>query len=46
MIDEKWEAEFKERLSAHYDELKWLYFELYYSDKRAFDYFCGMLHTC
>ena len=46
MIDEKWEAEFKERLSAHYDELKWLYFELYYSDKKAFDYFCGMLHTC
>ena len=45
MIDERWEAEFKERLRAHYDELKWLYFELYYSDKRAFDYFCEMLHT-
>ena len=44
MIDEKWEAAFKDRLKNHYDELKWLYFELYHGDRQAFDYFCTMLH--
>ena len=37
---------FEARLARHYDELKWLYYELYGSDKQAFDYFCSMLHKC
>ena len=45
MIDSSWGAEFLERMKAHYDELKWLYFELYHGDQQAFDYFCEMLHT-
>ncbi|MBQ4148794.1 MAG: alpha-amylase family protein [Clostridium sp.] len=28
----------------HYDEMKWLYSELYHNDEQAFDYFCSMLH--
>ena len=36
---------FDQRLSVYYDELKWLYLELYQNDTRAFDYFCGMLRT-
>ncbi len=39
------EAEFKERLSRHFDELKWLYFELYHSDEQAFQYFVSMLYN-
>ncbi|HIW94030.1 MAG TPA: amylosucrase [Candidatus Flavonifractor merdipullorum] len=34
---------FEERLSARYDELKWLYCELYHNDMNAFRYFCDML---
>ena len=37
---------FEARLARHYDELKWLYYELYGSDKQAFDYFCSMLAKC
>lgn len=44
MIDETWEKEFRTRLSRHYDEMKWLYAELYHNDQHAFDYFCTMLH--
>lgn len=44
MIDRNWEPEFQERLKKNYDELKWLYFELYHNDQQAFDYFCSMLH--
>ena len=44
MINEKWEKEFVGRLSAAYDELKWLYSELYHNDQQAFDYFCTVLH--
>ena len=33
---------FDQRLSRHYDELKWLYMELYH-DEAAFDYFVSML---
>ena len=33
---------FGERLAEHYDELKWLYMELY-GDEAAFDYFVKML---
>lgn len=43
MIKEEWKSEFKERLQIHYDELKWLYMELYH-DEHAFDYFIDMLY--
>ena len=35
-------AEFEARLHEHYEELKWIYGELYH-DNHAFDYFAGML---
>lgn len=41
--DEKGDAVFERRLARHYDELKWLYCELYHGDMQAFDYFIGML---
>ncbi|MCR5627840.1 MAG: alpha-amylase family protein [Lachnospiraceae bacterium] len=44
MINTKWKAEFRKRLEKFYDELKWLYMELYNSDEAAFNYFCGMLY--
>lgn len=44
MIDATWEEEFKDRLKRHYDEMKWLYAELYHNDEQAFNYFCTMLH--
>src|SRR5699024_2621376 len=34
---------FEHRLARHYDELKWLYCELYHGDLGAFDYFTQML---
>ena len=37
------ETEFDRRLARHYDELKWLYGELYHSDANAFGYFTAML---
>lgn len=37
---------FDTRLSEHYDELKWLYCELYQNNMEAFQYFCGMLRQC
>lgn len=40
----KWEPEFQKRLDRHYDELKWLYSELYHNDQQAFEYFCTMLY--
>ncbi len=36
---------FRRRLARHYDELKWLYTELY-RDERAFGYFTEMLERC
>ena len=36
-------TEFVARLNAHYDELKWLYCELYNNDMMAFHYFVDML---
>ena len=36
-------ALFEARLARHYDELKWLYCELYHGDIAAFDYFVSML---
>ena len=41
--DKKWDKTFKDRLSKHYDEMKWLYSELYHNDQQAFDYFCDMM---
>ena len=38
------ERTFWERFNAAYDELKWLYMELYH-DQAAFNYFCSMLRT-
>ena len=35
---------FAKRLSAYYDEVKWLYGELYPNDEQAFSYFLEMLH--
>ena len=43
--NKKWDNTFKERLSEYYDELKWLYFELYNSDGQAFEYFLDMLYS-
>ncbi len=42
--NKNWEPEFSERFAKHYDELKWLYCELYHNDLNAFDYFCDMLY--
>ena len=39
-------AAFERRLKAHYDEMKWLYYELSSSDEQAFSYFCDMLRRC
>ncbi len=39
-----WDSSFKKRMKPFYDELKWLYMELYHNDQQAFDYFCDMLH--
>ena len=39
----KLKSPFQQRLASCYDELKWLYFELYHGDAQAFDYFCNML---
>lgn len=36
-------AAVEQRLAACYDELKWLYCELYHNDRTAFDYFVEML---
>ena len=36
---------FQERLDPYYDELKWLYMELYH-DEHAFSYFLDMLYRC
>ena len=33
----KWDKTFKKRLNRHYDEMKWLYMELYHNDQKAFD---------
>ena len=40
------DAVFRRRFERHYDELKWLYCELYHGDEAAFDYFAGMLRRC
>ncbi len=40
---ENWDEVFTKRLSRCYDEMKWLYGELYYGNEEAFDYFLTML---
>ena len=35
--------ELGERFGKRYDELKWLYYELYNNDKLGFDYLCGII---
>ncbi len=39
----KAESIFEKRLSVYYDELKWLYGEIYNNDQQAFEYFISML---
>ncbi len=39
-----WEPEFAGRMEKHFEEMKWLYSELYHNDEKAFDYFCDMLY--
>ena len=39
-------SHFDRRLARHYDELKWLYCELYHNDTQAFEYFLDMLRRC
>ena len=41
-----WKPEFADRFRHHEDELKWLYYELYHSDEKAYDYFTDMLYRC
>ncbi len=43
-IRSDWDAEFRERLLQNYDEMKWLYFELYHDDTQACSYFLDMLY--
>lgn len=40
----KWEKEFVERFSKRYDELKWLYCEVYNNDTKAFSWLCNSLY--
>lgn len=40
----KREKEFVRRFERHYDELKWLYFETYNNDARAFEWLCNSLY--
>ena len=35
--------EFKERFGKRYDELKWLYCEMYHNDMQAFDWLCDSM---
>ena len=39
-----WDPVFEKRLAPYYDEVKWLYGELYPGDEKAFSYFLTMLH--
>lgn len=43
MINKEWHKQFKDRLAIHYDELKWLYIELY-NDYDAFDDLCSLMY--
>ena len=43
MSNQSWDREFDVRFARHEDELKWLYMELYHNDRRAWEYFTGMI---
>ena len=36
-------SELDVRMSERLDELKWLYYELYYSDEQGFQYLCKLI---
>ena len=38
-------TEFRRRFDARFDELKWLYYELYHGDSQGFDYLCRLINT-
>ena len=40
----RWDKTFTQRLEKRYDEMKWLYEELYHGYDGAFDYFLSMLY--
>ena len=43
MSNQSLDREFDVRFARHEDELKWLYMELYHNDRRAWEYFTGMI---
>ena len=43
-VRENWDELFTKRMSRCYDEMKWLYGELYHGDEEAFEYFLSMLY--
>ncbi len=44
MIDQtKWNPEFKKRFAGRYDELKWLYCELYKDNIQGFEWLCNSM---
>ncbi|MBQ6469501.1 MAG: amylosucrase [Lachnospiraceae bacterium] len=44
-MDKAFDPVFLKRLEPYYDEVKWLYGELYPNDEQAFTYFLKMLHA-
>ncbi len=42
-IQTKGNAEFQRRFQSRYDELKWLYCELYHNDMQGLDWLCGSI---
>ena len=45
-LKKEWMPEFADRFARYEDELKWLYYELYHCDEKAYDYFTDMLYRC
>ncbi len=43
---EEKKSDFKRRLEGRYDELKWLYCEIYRNNMESFEYFLKMLESC
>ncbi|MBE5996529.1 MAG: amylosucrase [Lachnospiraceae bacterium] len=43
-MNKEFDPVFSKRLEPYYDEVKWLYGELYPNDEQAFSYFLTMLH--
>ena len=40
---DQYENELGERFKTRYDELKWLYYELYYGNEQGFNYLCQLI---